>query len=106
MDIVSVIAALALPLAAFFFWARGLIKSRRDDIVLGFSILVLICVVSFVLSGSSAVFSGIGILIILFGVETLIVSAFAKQDCPINKKERISLGVAALVAGLFFSMIV
>src|SRR6266498_2630376 len=43
MEIVSVIAALALPLAAFFFWARGLIKSRRDDIVLGFSILVLIC---------------------------------------------------------------
>ncbi len=106
MEIVSVIAALALPLAAFFFWARGLIKSRRDDIVLGFSILALICVVSFVLSGSSAVFSAIGILIFLFGVETLIVNAFAKQDYPIKKKEHISLNVTTLVTGLFFSMIV
>ena len=105
MEIASAIAAVALPLAAFFYWARGLIKSRRDDIILGFSILVFVCLASFVLSGSSGVLSGIGILIFLFGVETLIVSAFAKQDCPIKKKDRITLGVAALFAGLFFSMI-
>src|SRR5688572_6578502 len=32
MEIAFVIAALALPLAAFYFWARGLIKTRRDDL--------------------------------------------------------------------------
>ncbi len=89
----------------FFFWARGLIKSRRDDIILGFSLLIFLCGAGLVLSGSSAVFSSIGVVVMFFGVETLIVSAFAKQDCPISRKDRISLGVGALVAGLFLSMI-
>ena len=106
MELTLSIMSLAVLLAALFFWGRGIVKSRKGDIILGFSILALICLASFVLAESSAVFSGVGLFAILFGVETLIVSAFARQDCPISRRDRISLGVGTLVVGLFSSMIV
>jgi hypothetical protein len=106
MEIVLIVVSLALPMAGFFFWARGVIKSKKSDIILGFSILALACVGAIVVSDTSAVLSGLGMLSIIFGIETLIVSAFAKPDCPISRKERITLGIGALAVGAFFSMIV
>lgn len=106
MQVVLSILALLVVLSYLFFWGRGLLRSQKDDMILGFSILSFICLVSIAFSDTSAVFSGIGILIFFFGLETLIVSPFVKQDCLINRKDRISLGVVSLVVGLLASMII
>jgi hypothetical protein len=98
MEIISATLLLALPVAALFFWGRGILKSRKDDIVLGFSLLALVCLGSVVFSTRSAVFSGLGLVLFIFGVETLIVNAFAKDDCPLSRKERTGLGGLATLA--------
>jgi hypothetical protein len=106
MDLALTVVSVALVAAAFFFWGRGIIKSRKDDIVFGFCILIFICLFSMVIAHSSAIFAQLGILFILFGVHTLAVSAFAKGDCPLSKKERTGLAIAALTIGAFASMFV
>ena len=100
------IISLLLPLAGCFFWGRGLVRSSKSDIIFGFSILALVFVMSVVFSHASAVFSGLGILLFVVGVETLVVSAFARPDCPISRKDRITLGIAALIVGVLGSLVV
>jgi len=106
MEFTFTIAAIALMFAGLFFWGRGVLKSRKSDIILGFSILAIFCVASVIASRSSAIFSELGMVIVVFGVETLVLSAFAKPDCPINRMELISLGIGAVILGAFSSMIV
>ena len=106
MDILLTIAVFALPLSGFYFWGRGLIRSSKSDIVLGFSVLALSFVFAAVVSRSSALFSGVGVLALIFGTETLIVSAFTRLDCPISRKERIAVGFGALIGGALLSLIV
>ena len=105
MEIVFTIASLALPIAGLFFWGRGVLRSKKRDAILGFSVLALTCVSALAVSETSEVFTGLGILALVFGVETLIVSAFAKPDCPISRRDRIALGIGALVLGALSSLI-
>jgi hypothetical protein len=105
MEITFTIASIALPVAGLFFWGRGVLKSRKSDIILGFSVLALFCLAAVAGSGSSSIFSELGMVALAFGLETLVLSAFAKPDCPINRKERIAVGVGAIVAGALSSMI-
>jgi len=106
MQALLTIAALALPISGFFFWGRGVVRSSKSDIVLGFSVLALTFVVAVAVSGSSGFFPQIGLVALVFGVETLVVSAFARPDCPIGKKERTAVGVGALVSGAVLSLMV
>ncbi len=106
MEALLTIAALVLPLSGFYFWGRGIVRASKSDVVVGFSLVALAFIVALVISGSSALFLGVGVLGLVFGVETLIVSRFAGPDCPINRKERIALGVGALVGGALCARVV
>jgi len=101
----TMIILVALLIAGLFFWGRGIMKSRKSDLLIGSYDIAGVFIASFALFGSSLVFSVVGILLFVFSVETLIVSLFAKQDCPIQKKERIGLGIAALILGCAVSTV-
>ena len=100
------IISLLLPIIGYFFWGRGLVRSSKGDIVLGFCIFALMFVIAVVCSDTSAVFFGLGVLLFFFGVETLVIGTFTRPDCPISRKDRITLGVVAVVLGVFGSLIV
>jgi hypothetical protein len=106
MEIALSIAILALLVAGYFLWGRGLIKSKKSDLILGFSVLALWCFIAFGVADSSAVFSEVGMLVVIFGIETLVASYFAKPDCPLGKRERVALGTVALIIGFCGTMIV
>ena len=96
---------LAATTAIYLFWGRGIIQSRKDDLILSVVLLVLISLGTLVFIGHSGVFSQIGFLHILFGLETLLVSIIAKPDCPITRGGRVRIGVYAIIIGLLSSTI-
>ena len=100
------IAFVFVVAASFAFWGRGIIRGRKGDIVAGLAIFVFICVLLLAGSGTSAVFELVGLLLMLFGVVTLITGCFAKPDCPLPRPHRIALGFAAIILGLIMGMIV
>ena len=100
----AVVFALAVG-AALFFWGRGMVRARKGDLVAGCIILAVICGIFYVTATSSAVFSFIGMLVSGFGLATLILSSFASPNCPIRKDIRRTLGVVAILLGLFLQMI-
>ena len=91
---------------SFFLWGRGMVKSRQDDLALGLGLFMLLCALSFVASSSSAVFSTVGTYCFAFGLETLIVGRFAREACPIKKRDRTALAALFAIGGLLASMIV
>lgn len=104
LDPVLSFLCLAVLLASFF-WARGIVRGRKDDLIAGFAILAVLCGLLLVLNQSSAVFGTIGGLNAVFGLVTLVASNFAKPGCPLNPNERGALGVGFMVVGLALSMI-
>ena len=100
------IAFLALVGAAFLFWGRGMVRARRDDLVAGFAAFVVACLMCIVASGSSAVFGQVGGLVMLFGFVTLIMSSFAKPECPLTRGQRIRFGIGAIVLGLMMGFVI
>ncbi len=106
MEVLLTIAVLALPISGLYFWGRGVVRSNKSDMVLGFSVLSLTFVLAVAVSRSSAILAEVGMVALVFGIETLIVSAFAGPDCPISRKERTAVGVGALIGGALFSLIV
>ena len=106
METLLTIAVIAFPISGFYFWGRGVVRSSKSDIVLGFSVVALTFLLEVAVSRSSAILGGVSVLALIFGVETLVLSSFAKSDCAISRKERIALGVGALVGGALFSLVV
>ncbi len=100
------IAFLALVGAAFFFWGRGMVRARRDDLVAGISVFAVACLMCFGAAGSSAVFGQVGGLVMLFGFVTLIMSSFAKPECPLTRDQRIQFGIGAIVLGVLMGFII
>lgn len=99
-----VILSLAF-IAAIFFWGRGLIRCRKGDLAAGVCVLAVVCMVLGATATSTAVFSLIGLLVIGFGLATMILSSFAPADCPIVKSNRLALGAGAVIMGLFLQII-
>ncbi len=93
-------------IASFFFWGRGLVRSSKGDLVAGIILFALICGISFVAAGSSAVFGLIGMLMILFGVFNLVLSTLAKPDSLLKKATLRMVGVVAIILRLCLSVII
>ena len=96
----------ALILAAFFFWGRGMIRARKDDLVAGLVVLIIACWICMIADGSSGSFSQVGGISMLFGFVTLVLSSFAKPDCPLTRQQRITFGIGAITLGLLMGCII
>jgi hypothetical protein len=95
--------AVAMP---FFFWVRGIVRGSKGDLAAGVVLLVVISLGAMMVVGHSGVFSGIGGLLLLFGLATLIAGSFAKPDCPIKRKDRIAVAMLFIILGILGSMII
>jgi hypothetical protein len=100
------LASVALIGAALFLWGRGMIKARRDDLVAGFVVFVIACLICTVADGSSAALHQVGALMVLFGLVTLGLSSFAKRECPLTRGQRLRFGIGAIILGLFLQFII
>jgi hypothetical protein len=87
------------------FWGRGIVRSHRGDLMLGFSLFVFACWIESVRERSTGVFSELGFAIMAFGTSTLVAAVFAKPGCPLDRNSRLGLGCAAIMLGLLFSLI-
>ena len=92
--------------AAIFFWGRGIRNARKSDLIAGPTTLVALCLILFVISGSSAVFGLIGGLVAVFGIATLLLSALARPGSPFPRRNVIAVGVGAVIAGVCLSLII
>ena len=92
--------------AAIFFWGRGIRNVRKGDLIAGPVIIVGLCIILFVISGSSAVFGLIGELVAIFGVATVLLSAFARPASKFPRRNVIAIGIGAMIAGIYLSLII
>ncbi|MFH0910708.1 MAG: hypothetical protein V1918_04295 [Planctomycetota bacterium] len=101
----AIIASTALVAASFFFWGRGMVKAGRNDLVAALIVFMVACLSCIASASSSAVFGRVGGIVLLFGVFTLVMSRFAKPECPLTRDERKLIGVAAIILGLSMGLI-
>jgi len=102
-DFADELAVILLPVVPLFFWVRGMIKGRRGDLLAGFCIFVATSVVLLVPFHGS--FARAALSPIVLGAATLALSRFAHPDCPLTRRDRISLGWGAVIVGLVISTI-
>jgi hypothetical protein len=105
-ELAALVALLALVGAGFCLWGRGMVRARSDDLVGGFAVFVVACLIYIAAAGSSAVFAQVGGLVMLFGLLTLIMSFFANPECPLTRGQRTRFGIGAIVLGLLMGMII
>jgi hypothetical protein len=91
-------------LLASFFWVRGIVRGRKDDLIAGLAIAAVLGAILLGTSLSTGAFADIGAIAAWFGLVTLAASAFAKPSCPLNRGERAALGVGFMIAGLWLSV--
>ena len=91
---------------AIYFWGRGIRNVRSSDLIAGLAIFVILCIILFVMSADSGVFSLIGELALVFGIATLLLSALARPGSRFPKSTVIAIGVLFIVVGLCASVII
>jgi hypothetical protein len=95
-----------LVLAALFLWARGILKGQKSDLVASPAIVGAVCIVITVASsGSSAVFSAIGEVLLVYGIGILLLSRWAKPDCPLSKRDQRAIGAGLAIVGFCLCLV-
>lgn len=94
-----VLVALALA-AAIFFWGRGIRRSRRSDLIAGPSILALLCLTLRIMAGGSGVLGTIGVLVMVFGLATVLLSGMVRPGSTIKRGDVAAIGMGMIIWGL------
>ena len=93
-------AQIVLAVLSLFFWARGIVRGDRDDLLVGVVLLVVVSCATTIAAGHSGVFSQIGGLYFLFGIATYVAGFFARPDGPVKPRDRSALGCLFIVVGM------
>ena len=104
-DLAPLATMFLLPLVAVFFWARGLLRVSTTDLVAGLAILIVTWLVLICRTGSSAVFTQMGYILIFFGAATYGTS-FAVKDNQRFKRQEVVLAAAVFIVLGFVGLII
>jgi len=95
----------ALIVYSLFLWGKGLLKGRRDDLIAGLGVPMTATLVLAALTPASPYpINALGHVLMLLGLYTLMLSAFAKRGCLWTRADRIKFGLGALVLGFLVSL--
>ena len=92
--------------AAIFFWGRGILRSRRSDLIAGPSILAALCLALLALSRSSGVFGIVGGLVAVFGLATLLLGAMVRPGNALRRRDILAIGAGAMILGFSLCLII
>jgi len=103
MDLDPVLGLFCLAvLLGCFFWTRGIVRGREGDLVAGLVLYLSVCSVVLVMTRSSL--SQLSAPTILFGLVVLLTSSLAKPDCPLDRSQRLAVGVGVCIVGLVLAV--
>ncbi len=99
-----VLLALALA-AAIFLWGRGIRKSCKSDLIAGPAIFAATCLILLATVSSSAVFGLIGILVMVFGLASVLLGFWSPADGMLKKGDIQAIGAGMIILGACLSLI-
>lgn len=96
------ITYIILHAVPIFFWARGIIRNNRNDMIAG---VILLYIVSLVIFAMMRHIPALASPFICFGAVTYIAGAFAKNNSELKSKNRNAIGIFFIALGLCASII-
>lgn len=103
-NVFAISGMILFPALSLFFWVRGLVHACMSDLAAGLAILVVTWFVLSWLTWSSAVFSQMGCILIIFGAVTYGTS-FVVKDNQLYKRQDVVLAAVVLIVLGFVGLI-
>ena len=102
-DAAGCIAWFGLMVLPLFFWGRGIVRGRKDDLRAGMVIFTVVCLLFLATADFLEVLT---IPLVSFSMVTLIAGCFAKPDCPLSPSRRSWIIFVTLFLGLLMGLFV
>jgi hypothetical protein len=98
-DVAAVATMILLPVVSLFFWVRGIVRANKGDLMAGLGILLGTCSAILLIVPSSAAFTDVGCILIVYGAGTYVASCFARDNRLFKRRELVVSAVLFVVVG-------
>ena len=93
---------------SLFFWGLGLVKGKRNNLVVGLAVFGMSSILFVFTSAASSGMvntEALGYGAALFGAETVLVGFFSSASCPLKAGSRVAIGLTFVILGSLLLLI-
>ena len=102
---ILLVPQLGFVILMFFFWIRGIKKSSKSDVLLAIFLLLFSCISLMATADSCEVFDSIGLVLIIFGIISLMLGRKTEETNLVIKGSSIrAIGVGSIILGILLQL--